>query len=270
MSAIQYAIKQIHHTVPNEVLNHIFNNHYGYVPTTMDESIRRSILLDRVLVDIDIVGGQVINIHSSQANVRSVNVNEWIFQYNDTNLNGHEILSAHTFIVGDRYMNANIVTNSIPAVSDCPLDRSTIGQLGHSLVDASSKAIGPTVITDLRLVGKNTILMYNVNMLLEGWFRLSVTNDKELNNIHKKNWIQFGELVVKATEAYIYKTMRIAYGDAGLMGGQSTAGYTDYIDSIADSESEYKKLLKDWMAIAMMNDTAQYNEIIKLQINPFL
>ena len=68
MSAVTHALKSLRFTIPEEILKITFKNKYAgwrtvsNAPTSLDEQIMTKVVRPRVMVECDLIGGQLVEL----------------------------------------------------------------------------------------------------------------------------------------------------------------------------------------------------------------
>jgi hypothetical protein len=274
MNAITKAIEEIHFSIPIEVL------HAGFTVdeppevvnlTSLSEKIRAKCIKARVLVDANIVGGVHVIIPIS-----ALSPSFWVDYYTvykipSELINNREIVSALNlvFIPYNQTVGPNMAVNSINTVTMygnyLPAPMSVADRIGTAHQD-----VGILSNTHIELIGYNTVAIYQNYMALTNYgLRCLVSNEEELNNISPRSYKAFAKLAVLAAKSYIYNKLIVKLNMGYLHGGQELGQFKAIVDSYENAEEEYNRVLKEeWMAIAAMNDTANYQRILKTMIHP--
>jgi hypothetical protein len=274
MNAITKAIEEIHYSIPIEVLYAGFT--VDEPPelvnfTSLSEKIRSKCIKPRVLVDANIVGGVHIIVPIS-----AVAPSFWaeyytVYKIPAELINNREIVSALNlvFIPYNQTVGPNMAVNSINTITIYgnyqPATMSTADRIGTAHQD-----IGILTNTHIELIGYNTVAIYQNYMALTNYgLRCLVSNDEDLNNISPRSYKAFAKLAILAVKSYIYNKLIVKLNMGYLHGGQELGQFKAIIDSYEGAEEEYNRVLKEeWMAVAAMNDTANYQRILKTMIHP--
>jgi hypothetical protein len=276
MNAITKAIEEIHYSIPIEVLYAGFT--VDEPPelvnfTSLSEKIRSKCIKSRVLVDANIVGGVHVIVPIS-----SVAPSFWaeyytVYKIPSDLINNREIVSALNlvFIPYNQTVGPNMAVNSINSITIYgnyqPATVSVADRIGTAQQD-----IGILTNTHIELIGHNTVAIYQNYMALVNYgLRCLVSNDEDLNNISPRSYKAFAKLAILAVKSYIYNKLVVKLNMGYLHGGQELGQFKAIIDSYEGAEEEYNRVLKEeWMAVAAMNDTANYQRILKTMIHPGL
>lgn len=284
MSAIIHALHTIRYTIPAEILKAAFGECGGYQLTSLDEHIRLYVIVNRVMRDINLVHGETAFLPLVEGEVSYLGDNQFSTFFTDEYLMGREIISATAYHAG-MGISGNSVGyqggpsgysgGSHPANGYCngQYSKSQSAALNSAMnaIDAQGSPYIPNVNTQLLVVAKNTIVSRNVNIYGEtGAMEVQLSNDQELNNISPKSIPAFTELCILATKSYIYNKLYMTLAHSSIYAGQGFDQKNSYISDLSDAEEEYRRYLREeWARTSFMNDTTQYHELLKMQINPF-
>lgn len=277
MSAINYAVRGVMNKLPSQVLKRMFSKVPGlqcsFNPTTIEEQIRIQIIQNRVLTDMNIVGGRSKYLELSKGRILHSDTIGTSYHYTEEQLHGQGILSVHYHMLGTPPTSEILVMNTIDQEN-----RSMANNNGVCNADAMRKELmeraenykhkisGYTGDTIVELVAKNTILL--PSKVGGGYFKVTLSDDPELTQVPPRSWRVFARLVELATKAYIYKEEVITLEQTEIYQGQELSGIKNYISELADSEELYQEQLTRWAKIAFMHDRVAYNNFLKAQINP--
>lgn len=267
MSAIEKALTDIKYTIPEGILKEVFKDEvaltFNRIPRSLDDIIKDKVLAPRVLVDCNLVGGQIVVVDLNGCLEYSPQPYQFVFQIpmNRTqNRRIMSVLSVSYLAYSSSYYNGNTYSLS---------NNNEIANLGERIF-ASHASVPQISTARVELIGPNTILITDNNVISPTYAaRVILENDANLNNLKPRAWLSFAELCIAAVKSYIYNKMPLIMGDSYLKGGQDLGVFKDIVDSYSDSEETYKTLLKEkWGKIALMNDTPQHIKFMKMQISP--
>lgn len=271
MNAIIYAINEINQQIPIEMLT--VGLTFGDNPaitnlSTLDDKIKRKVLVNRVLKDCNVVGGIEMIIPLYQIQPSQYEFSYTVYNVPPEAVMNREIISALSlsliptagylgFEAGYAPNNSNM-NNSVLSVAD---------RIGNS---ASSGGVLSNA--HIEIVAYNTLLVYaNYRTLSNFGVRVILENDKDMNNIQIRSYKSFSMLCVLAVKAYIYNKLVIAINNGYLSGGQDLGMFKNVLDSYSDSEEQYRTYLREvWGGIAFMNDNTRYNKHLRSMIAPDL
>ena len=118
----------------------------------------------------------------------------------------------------------------------------------------------------MNLISKNTIL--TSVPLHGGYFKVTISDDPEMNQVPPRSYRAFARLVELAVLAYIYKESVLELEQAEIYQGVSMMGAKNWIGEKADSEELYQEQLTKWAKIAFMHDRGAYARFIRAKISP--
>ena len=282
MSAIEHSLQMIEYAIPQVVLQKAFPAN-GFSIHTLHDRIRETIIRDRVIVDANLVGGEVVYLPVVEGRRTNVRQNEIAIFYSDRYLAGREIMSVHAYystlgygshgMPGGQGGSTTNTSQGNAAASDCSpcsVDRFCDPTRNLMIKQASELAmntltgIQDPVNTSTSLIAKNTILLRHTVPIYGGAFRTVLSNDPYLNNIQPRSWQAFGEMCTLAAKSYIYNQTIISLGRSKLLEGVESSQLTQIIDSYADSEQQYLEFLRTrWSKTAYMNDNNQWSTHIR-------
>lgn len=269
MSAIEKALTDIKFTIPDGILREAFKDEvalsFNRIPRSLDDIIKDKVLAPRVLVDCNLIAGQIVVIDLAGCLEYSPQPYQFVFQVPMNRTQNRRIMSALSVSYlpySSSYYNGNNYNLS---------GNNEIAHIGERIY-ASHSSVPQISTARVELIGPNTLLITDNNIISPTYAaRVILENDKNLNNLKPRIWISFAELCIAAVKSYIYNKMPMIIGDSYLKGGQDLGVFKDIVDSYSDAEEEYKRLLKEkWGRLALMNDTPQHIKFMKMQISPGL
>ena len=282
MSAINYAVREVINRMPSQVLERLFGKVRGFEcnfnPATIEDSIRNTIIYNRVITDMNLYGGLERYINVQGAEIINSDETGTLYHYTEKQLHGLSIISAHYYMPGTpprdemysilRHGGGNSTPRgggmNKPKLS-CPSQKA-LEQLASDVNPDKHKVIGFGARVIIRLVGKNSIL--SSSRAKNGYFKVVLSEDPELTTVPPRSYPAFAKLVELATKAYIYKEEVITLEQAEIYNGASLGGIKSYISDLRDSEELYQAQLKKWGKIAFMHDRPAYARFLRGQISP--
>jgi len=281
MNALLYAINEINHQIPAEII------HAGMTideqPTTvnltsLDDKILRKVLKKRVLVDANIVGGIEAIIPLNNIQPSFFEHFYTVYQIAPELTNNKEIISALSIAfmpangyfgqVGGAPGSAGLSNNSSLSGFNTfnPL-MSVADRIGNS-----ASTTGVLSNAHIEIVGYNTLLIYaHYRTLANFGVRVVLENDSNLNNLQPRSYKNFSMLCVLGVKAYLYNKLIIAINSGYLAGGQDLGMFKSILENYSTAEEDYNNFLKNvWASTAFMNDTTRYNRYLGSMIAPDL
>lgn len=271
MNIISIALDNLKYRIPLAVLQETFKDTQNWrrSPASLDELIMVSVIRPRVLVDANLVGGQMANIPLDGLNPEFVDTYTAIYHIPKERTQNRSILSALS--VG--YMPQSASYNSAGGNygNVAPQSMTDLTSATQRVADSFS-GIPPVSNAYVELVSENTILLRDQFRVTAAYFlRCILGHDEMLNNINPRSYLNFAKLVEHAVKSYIHNTMAIKIDQAYLSGGQNLGVFKEIVDSYSDAEENYQTYLREvWQAVSFMNDTHSHNRLLKLMVNPGL
>jgi hypothetical protein len=260
MNAIIKALTDLPYTVPVEILNIAFYENSTHVNTIipLEERITTQVIRQRVLQDLNIVGGVEIRIDTGQCFMQQVNYNEFTIQVPKAVTGGRSIVSV-----------LSLVANSMMAASDTAY---TIPQqTENAMLKMYNNLASANVIqtSRLELIGENMVLVQDPNLsLINSVLRCTVENNNNLENIHPRSYLDVSKLVSLAVKSFVYSRLKIKLDQGYIYGGHELGVITEIVDSYADAEELYQEFLRTKMRkILFMNNRESVNRLIKSMLS---
>ena len=272
MSALMYAIRRVKHVIPQTVLQDAFKPNTGPVCQrhySLEDRIRQVIFYDRVYQDTNIVGGVTIHLDSSQADTVIQDETGAAYHFTDAVLHGREIISALSFTDGTNFTTGTGSVYGRANVGSCS-NGSTLSPMLDRMTTITGGMSTPDTNIIVSMGGKNTIYVDNVYDQLVGYFRVTVSNDAELNNLQPKAWLDFANLIVYATKSYIFNQLRVLVDQGTILYGAPSNAISNIVSSYEGAEELYLESLDTFAKIAVMNDPVAHTFLIKSQISPYM
>lgn len=272
MGPLAKAIDEIKFTIPIEVLNEAFKNQneWRQAPVSLDEKIMTKVIRPRVLVDCNLVGGITLVIPIYDLTPDQVDDTTVVYKIPKELTQNRSIVSVLSVGYTQRGFGLAGGINS-PMVSITPNNMNDIMQAAQRVGDAVS-TIPMISNANVTLIGENLVLVKTpFRTATIQSLRCLVSNDENLNNISPRSYHNLAQLCILAVKSFIYRTMLIRIDQAYLQGGQELGAMKSYIETLSDSEENYRTFLKEvWSPTAFMNDVPSYDRLLRLQVNPGL
>lgn len=275
MNAIIYAINEINHQIPIELIHAgmtIDEQENTVNLNSLDDKILYKVLKKRVLLDANIVGGieTIIPLNNIQPSFSEYFYT--VYQIPSELTNNKEIISALSiaFMPTNNYLGQPIGYQGYSTL----FNNSYVSSLAN-VTDRINNSVSSNSImynTHVELVSYNTILVYAYYRILANFgVRVILENDSNLNNIQPRSYKSFSTLCVLATKAYLYNKLIIPINSGYLAGGQDLGTFKSILESYSTAEEDYRTYLREiWSSVAFMNDTTRYNRYIGSMIAPDL
>lgn len=225
------------------------------------------VIKPRVLVDANLVGGQMAIIPLEGLPAKYMDTYSVVFEVPLDRTAGREIVSVLSIGYLPQVNSFNSMGNGIGTIN--PNSMSDLMSAAQRVADSHSNI--PLISNaTCDLVGYNTVLVRDQIRVTSAYqIRCILANELNLNNINPRSYLAFTELCVLAVKAYIYNRLLIAMDQAYLSGGQELGAMRTYVESLSDAAEMYRTHLREvWQKTAFMNDVPSYDRFIKLQISP--
>lgn len=267
---ISKALDEIKMEIPMDLLIEGFKDDYvdwRRQPASIDELIRIKVLQPRVLVDANLVGGQMMNIALDGVPLEFLDQATMIVTIPPALRNNRElvsVLSVNKFSVTAASRLAGLTSGSFDMYGSS--DLTLVGQR----IAESQSTIPNTSCAMVELIGQNTVMIKD-NLRIPAIYsiRCIVSNDPNMNNLNPRSYLTFAELCVWAVKAYLFKQLRIKVDRAYLSGGQELGAFKETLDEYRDANENYKTCLREkWAVTAFQNDIQSHDRHLKMMINP--
>ena len=275
MNALIYAINEITHVIPHELLQAAFTID-DYPETvnlnTVDDKILRKLLRKRVLIDMNITGGIETIIPLNNVQPSFYEYFYTIYQIPPEMTMNKEIVSALNIMLmpgSGVFGQGNLGGNSFGNIGY--MNENPVMNVANRIGSAASPS-GVLSNAHLEIVGYNTILIYaNFRVLTNFGLRVLLENDSNLNNIQPRSYKDVSMACVLACKAYIYNKLIIPVNSGYLASGQDLGMFKSILESYSEAEADYNTFLRERLgAVLFMNDTTRHNRFLASMINPSL
>jgi hypothetical protein len=269
MNALIYAINEINHQIPHDILQVGFT--IDETPetinlTSLDDKILNKVLKKRVLIDTNIIGGI-----ETVLPIRDIKPTKSEYQYT--------VYQIPSDLTMDKEIISALSLSVIPNTNSLDLGDGLIGMSPGTSLNGVTTRIGmaaggsnAVINAHLELIGYNTILVYaNHNLISNYGIRVLLENDNNLNNIQPRSYKAFSMFCVLATKAYLYNKLIIPVNNGMLAFGQDLGIFKDILESYSSAEEEYRTFMEEKMGVILfINDTTRMNRYIGSMIAPDL
>jgi len=241
------ALDDIEDEIGPQILKAFFEKADFYLcssPVNMRTRIQEEIIERRVLVDMDIVGGTeaYIPLDHPSVTVEAIDHLTTMYQVPSEMTQNRPIRQIYSVHFG--ILNYSVATGVL---------RSPESALGGELRKVMDSALRtpPAATSYINLINHNTfIVKYTYLPFTNAFLRCRLGNDEALTFIRPQAILDFAELCLLATQAYIYSQHQIAIGQAYLSGGQELGAFGDRVNQWSDKWTEYRAKLKVWKNVA--------------------
>jgi hypothetical protein len=234
-------LDKVKERIPIEILNLCFltKPNYNVLPITVEDQIRKKIIIEKVLRDCNLFGGIETYVDISLCRTEMVDTGNLIYVgFEPTG--GRKIISALS--VGF----AGIMTGSV-----APTISSAVGN--------------PYVMTDVRieLVGENVIFLDGYVGARYSVLKCILNRDDDFASIPQRAVPILGDMVVYATKAHIYVTLKIKLSSAEIVQGVDIGVIKEMVDEYADAYDLYQEILTRWRRISILADKPTKMRLIR-------
>lgn len=271
MNAIQYALNNLRHHIPEPVLQLAFAPRNIVQPSvrwqpnneffSLDHAIREKVIDGRVNVDCNLVGGMQIAIDLRGVPFEQFDMSTRVFRIPYEKSGGLRIVSVQTL---------NYLTyHGVPGYGGS-------GGGAHSqMLDAAKDLYNAISTMPIVSTANCQIIGDNVVMVRDGITHLSdqlgmtciVENDSQMANLNPGIFPLYGRMVELATKAYIYNHCIIPMDQGVLHGGMSLGRISDMVDNYSDSNEMYRELFEtQWKKAAFTNDRPRMHAFVRSMI----
>lgn len=280
MNALLYAINEIKHNIPYEVLHAgmcIDEDEQLYGLSTLEEKINLKVFKKRVLLAANVIGGIETTIPIAGLAPTFTEQMYTVYHVPPDLVMGKEIVSALSLsylpTAGFIGVSGGFGGNSITYNPTTPMNHMNTATMNvASRIAASYNTSSILSSAHLELVARNTIAVYaHYRALANYGIRVVLENHENLANIQPRSYQSLSKLAVFAVKAYIYNKLIVPLNSGMLTGGQELGVFRSIVESYADAEEGYQTYLREvWGKVAFMNDTQRYNNFISGMLAPDL
>jgi hypothetical protein len=276
MHAIANAISTIRNSIPLQILNAGFLDQsrdfrFG-LGTNLDEQIRTQLIIPRILVDLNIVGGTEVEIPVSQMQRLPSDPGESVFRVPKSVTQNRSIITPLCLVYVSRNRfgawgyGAQLNYGQLGNLQD----HGSIMTSAAGMMQAIDNVVTPSN-AECRLIGENVIMVREgASIPATSSIRVVLANDENLNNLQTRTILPFRKLCVLAAKSYLYNTLIVTVDTAKLQGGAEIGRFLSVLESYSDAEENYQTYLSDvWRAVAKMNDRESYRRLMKVAIGGY-
>lgn len=273
MNILQQAVgKVINFIIPHYIIREAFKDklpNYRAAPVSIDELVMTRVIRPRVMVDLDVKGGQIMVVDTDGVMPAYVDMRTSIFELPAEKFMYRtmlSVLSASFIPYAVSFNNNNTPAYFMPSGNNSDL-LSAAQRVGNSMSN-----IQPLSTSDVEIIGYNTILIRQ-NIRSTGIYsvRVLVGNEENLNNLPIKMLPQITKLCELAIKAYIYREMIINMDQGFNAGGQIIGTVKNIVETYADANEMYETYLKEEIGgAAHLADPTRKRRFLKLSISPGL
>ena len=265
MNAIQYALNQVRHTIPQQVLELTFS-HQNIAPVpsrwsqgganhSIDSNIRQKVIYDRVNIDCNLYGAMQVGIDLSDVPFEQIDMATRVFEIPRSKTNGRSIVSVQSL----NYLNYQATSNYVHGFHG----DQRLSAARDLLQMVSSMPIVATA--NCQVIGDNIVMVQdNVNHLTNQLMLVcTVDNDPEMNTLNPGTFPLYSQLVELATKAYVYNQINIPMDQGVLHAGMNLGRIREIVDNYADANEMYRELFTTrWQKASFTNDRGRMRNFV--------
>ncbi|HXQ35821.1 MAG TPA: hypothetical protein VN843_17530 [Anaerolineales bacterium] len=272
LNPISNAVKDIHMTIPREILIEVFGrvdprDWRQMAPLSIDEMIKSKVIRHRVLNDCNLIGGRQALISLVGLEAHCQDTYTTIYNIPLERTGNREILS----VLSINYLPQSVAMGTIgnPYGSMNSLSIYDTQVVAQRIMDSVSNAPHVSSAT-CELIGYNTVMVTDNMRATQNYeLRCMLANDENLSNLSPRSYPAFSKACFLATKSYIYNTLTIRIDQGVLEQGQSLGKYREIVDEYRESEEQYQEFLKTVLRkVLFMNDVTSHERYISSMINP--
>ena len=260
MNAISYALSFISRQIPKEILRLAFVTQVSQmtrIPISVESRIKEIVIVNRVLDDVNIIGGTHITVPLDGLAQEYIENNAVTIRIPKNRTQGRSILTVHSVAFGSAAV-AGLVSNPLVSAGDYANAQQQMLNGMSSIPDVSQAQV--TLITE------GVVMIQGVNMMSGSMYlRCEIENDSNLNNIKRRSYLAFAELCALAVKSHIYVNAVIPMDIGYIEGGATMGKMGEIIDGYADAETEYLEFLRTkWAKVNKLNDFETVEQLVRM------
>lgn len=260
MGAIQKAIQEVRHAIPEEILNEIFlKREFGRtaLPVSLDTMIREKVVDPRVMVDCNLLGGTQVELPLGSIQPEQVDIYKTIYRI-PMSVTQNRLIS--------RVLSLTISQSTM-------LNSSYMGVQGYSQILEAAKGMMnaqagiPIVSTAyIRLIAENVVLVSDyLSLPRTSFLRCFLENDSEYSQLNAMTYPHFCHMVELAVKAYVYNKAIIPMGMGQLVGGMELGRFREIVEGYSDANQMYKDFIKEtWTKVMVMDDPRSKERALRM------
>lgn len=276
MNPITKAINEVKYRIPKAILEKVFIDGSRYYRSTMaasiDEQIETLVLRPRVLVDCNLIGGQLDLVPLDGLTFERPLQYTTVIHIPGSRLHGRTINSALNVSFFNSAAIAGYAAAGVMGMGQFAGGTSSYGTDNSAAMGAAAGVMSafdkiPMVSTSrVKLIAHNTICIYDgVNIPANSYLRCILSYDDQMSSLPMRAYKHFSQLVEYAVKAYIYNELVINLDQGELVYGQTIGVFKTIVESYADANQNYADFMRDSMeAVLFMSDENQYLRYVKL------
>lgn len=274
MNAIQFALNEVRHSIPPQVLKLVFDarrmsgvQYFGnepQLPTALTAQIRSKVIDARVMPMINCIGATQAEIPLNSLPAEFIDRFRYMYRIPKELTQGRSIVSVSGISYGTHSMYAGIGNSIASPISPAQCGVSAVSMAQRQLI-ASHAPIPVSQTANVTLIGENVVLVEDFTPVPTTFFlRCMLSHDEELTRINPASYPDFAEMVVYAVKAFIYNNYYIELGAGELVGGMQLGQVKDIVDGYADANELLITFFKErWGKVSYVNDDGRYRRAVR-------
>lgn len=261
LDAISYSLMQVQQKIPAAVLNQTFiasMKHRTHLPVSVQSRITDLIINKKVLVDLNIIGGETAIIPLDSCELLEQESTYSVYRIPKSATANRSVSSVHEVRVG-----AGIGVDNSAVLGSASMIGEAASNMMRSISPVPTTSFGNAV-----LISENTFMIeMPPNFGQFGGVQVSLEYDPTLSGIKPRTVFNFAKLVVLATKAFIYNSQFVPMDQAQIKSGSAFGSYKDAVDSYSDADELYDEyLLTTWATVDKLNDSHTRQRLISLAV----
>ena len=262
MDAFQHAIDYVKWEIPEEILEDAIidkRSRFRRTPGNLDDRIRSKIIKERVMRDLENIGGVGIQIILNGLPFTKLSTYERIYRIPITYTQGRLIVRASKVVL-------NVTSNyaeRVPGQSHRSIYVSPIERSVQSVI-ASHRSVPNISNTDVEILGDNVLKIQDYyNFSSDIMLDCHIQYSHDFHELPRAYWNDFADLVTAATKMYTYKQLSLRLDKTRLEGGRDYGRYKEYVEEFRDANQVYRQLIDEkWGVITTLADSHSKNKHI--------
>jgi len=252
--------------IPRQILEAAFLSITGdwwIKNTSLDKAIYDTVVVPRILVDANLIGGVEAYVPLYGVDTERVNDYTQVYYIPKSLTQGRSIISVNNITFND----PTYATSYGAAASG---NNSVMLRGAQAMVDAMG-TIPVTSTANVQLIAENTVMVRDSILLPANIFlRCQLANDENLSNLQPRSYKYLSKLILLAVQSYIYNTLKMRIDMNELVGGQSLGVFKDIVDKYEEAEQQYEEYRDTTMAkVFFLNDREKLTRFIKFKTGTF-
>lgn len=277
MDTINSAINAIKHQIPRAILEETFNDPDAGLLRSIDDGIYRNVILGRVVLDCNLIGGEEALIYISQSQAERVNDMVSLYDIPDSATQNREVISPLSVTYATSLMPNAGSSLSMGRARHMGASQSSDGcsqsellKQAKSMID-TMKQLPVLSHTNLKMTARNVLRVTDSSGIFGDFIlRCILGNSANMENLQPYSRLNFNELCVLACKAYCHNELVIKLNKQKIAYGQGLGVIKDIVDEYSEANELYLDYLKNvWTTVAFCNDRDTYRRFISLQIPNF-